>query len=62
MLSPDPNLRPTTSGIKDKPPLCVADSNLDPTLGDGTGSIELHNRKRLLSNNLTTQHSSSKFL
>lgn len=55
MLSPDPNLRPTTFGIRAKSPLRVADSNLEPTLSDVSCHFELHNRKRLLSNNLT-QH------
>lgn len=55
MLSPDPNVRPTTFGIRAKPPLRVADSNLDPILSDVSCHFELYNRKRLLSNNLT-QH------
>lgn len=56
MLSPDPNLRPTTFGIRAKPPLSAADSNLDPASSDISCHFELHSRKRLLSNNLTSQH------
>lgn len=56
MLSPKPNLRPTTFGIRARLPLSTTDSNLDPTLTDPSCHFELHNRKRLLSNNITTQH------
>lgn len=56
MLSPKPDLRPTTFGIRARPPLNVVDSNLDSTLMDTNCHFELNNRKRLLSNNFTTQH------
>jgi hypothetical protein len=56
MLSPNPNARPTTFGIRARPPLCDEDSNYDPTLIDETCHFQLHNRKRLISNNLTPQH------
>lgn len=55
MLSPKPNARPTTFGIRARPPL-KDDSILDPTLTDSSCHFELYNRKRLLSNNLSTQH------
>lgn len=32
MLSPKPDLRPTTFDIRARPPLNAADSNLNPTL------------------------------
>lgn len=56
MLSPKPNLRPTTFGIRARPPLSTDNSNLDPTLFDIGCHFELHNRKRLLSSNLTPLH------
>lgn len=56
MLSPKPNLRPTTFGIRARLPLTTTDSNLDPTLTDQSCHFELHNRKRLLSTNVTIQH------
>lgn len=43
MLSPDPTLRPTTFGIRARPPLNASGSNLDPT--DCTYEFELQNRK-----------------
>lgn len=55
MLSPKPNVRPTTFGIRARPPLKDDNSILDPTLADSNCHFELHNRKRLLSNNFSTQ-------
>lgn len=55
MLSPNPKLRPTTFGIRARPPLSTTDSNLDPTLADNNCHFELHNKKRQFSNNLSTQ-------
>lgn len=57
MLSPKPNLRPTTFGIRARLPMSTTDSNLDPTLTDQSCHFELHNRKRLPSINVTIQHS-----
>lgn len=56
MLSPKPDLRPTTFGIRARPPLNAADSNLDSSSTDINCHFELNNRKILLSNNLTKQH------
>lgn len=55
MLSPKPNLRPTTFGIRARPPLNTIDINVDSTSSDPNNHFELNNRKRLLSNNLPIQ-------
>lgn len=59
MLSPKPSLRPTTFGIRARPPLNDSNSTLDSTLADTSCHFELHNRKRLLSSNLTIQINNS---
>jgi len=55
MLSPKPNSRPTTFGIRARPPLNSIDTNIDSTSSDTSCHFELNNRKRLPSNNLITQ-------
>lgn len=51
MLSPKPNLRPTTFGIRTRPPLNIVNSNVDPVLSDISCHFDLLNKKKLLLNN-----------
>lgn len=45
MLSSNPKLRPTTFGIRARPPLSVIDSNINSTLIDISYHFELNNKK-----------------